>query len=132
MRSLYESSCDSLIRSGTSAVAAFATMDADLDNAQAALQWAQTHDGETAASLAMAIGSHLALTGSGIMGVPPKLIPTDVPLEQLPCGQVSLWELDDQPHEARSLDSCGATVGRPRDCARPGPSRCTGTMCCAG
>ena len=40
MRSLYESSCDSLIRSGTPAVAAFATMDADLDNAQAALQWA--------------------------------------------------------------------------------------------
>jgi hypothetical protein len=65
MRSLYESSCDSLIRSGTSAVAAFAAMDADLDNAQAALQWAQTHDGETAASLAMAIGSHLALTGPG-------------------------------------------------------------------
>jgi predicted ATPase/DNA-binding winged helix-turn-helix (wHTH) protein len=90
MRSLYESSCDSLIRSGTSAVAAFATMDADLDNAQAALQWAQTHDGETAASLAMGIGSHLALTGSNY-GVPQHLIPANVPLEQLPCGLVSLW-----------------------------------------
>ena len=90
MRSLYESSCDSLIRSGTSAVVAFATMDADLDNAQAALQWAQTHDEETAASLAMAIGSHLALTGSSF-GVPQHLIPANVPLEQLPCGQVSLF-----------------------------------------
>ena len=75
MRSLYESSCDSLIRSGASSVAAFAAMDADLDNAQAALQWAQAHDGETAASLAMAIGSHLALTGSGIMGIPPETDP---------------------------------------------------------
>ena len=90
MRSLYESSCDSLIRSGTSAVAAFAAMDADLDNAQAALQWAQTHDEQTAASLTMAIGSHLALTGSG-MAVPQHLIPADLPYEQLPCGQVSLW-----------------------------------------
>ena len=64
MRSLYESACDSLIRSGASAGAAFAAMDADLDNAQAALQWAQTHDEPTAASLTMGIGSHLALTGS--------------------------------------------------------------------
>jgi predicted ATPase/DNA-binding winged helix-turn-helix (wHTH) protein len=90
MRSLYESSCDSLIRCGTSAVAAFAAMDADLDNAQAALQWAQTHDEQTAASLTMGIGTHLALTGSG-MAVPQHLIPADVPYEQLPCGMVSVW-----------------------------------------
>jgi predicted ATPase/DNA-binding winged helix-turn-helix (wHTH) protein len=90
MRSLYESSCDSLIRSGTSAVAAFAAMDADLDNSQAALQWAQSHDELTAASLTMAIGAHLALTGSG-MAVPQHPIPPDLPYEQLPCGQLSLW-----------------------------------------
>ena len=91
MRSLYESTCDSLIRSGTPAVAAFAAMDADLDNAQAALQWAQTHDEQTAQSLTMSIGIHLALTGSDGMAVAQNLIPADLPYEQLPCGQVSLW-----------------------------------------
>ena len=130
MRSLYESSCDSLIRSGTPAVAAFATMDADLDNAQAALQWAQTHDEQTAASLTMGIGIHLALTGSG-MAVPQHLILADLPYERLPCGQVSLWSWTIS--RARPApDSCGARMGRPRDCARPGPRRCTGAMCCAG
>ena len=90
MRSLFEWSCDSLIRNDASSVAAFATMDADLDNALSALQWAQTHDGATAASLMIAIGSHLALTGSSD-GFPPHLIPENVPIEQLPCGLVSLW-----------------------------------------
>jgi predicted ATPase/DNA-binding winged helix-turn-helix (wHTH) protein len=91
MRSLYESSCDSLLRTGTRAEAAFAAMDADLDNARAALKWAQARDQHTAASLTMCIGSHLALTGSGTMSVPRHLIPADAPYERLPCGVVSLW-----------------------------------------
>ena len=90
MRTLFERACDSLIRNDTRAGSAFAAMDADLDNAQAALQWAQTHEEQTAASLTMGIGSHLALTGSG-MAVPQHLIPAGVPYEQLPCGLVSLW-----------------------------------------
>jgi predicted ATPase/DNA-binding winged helix-turn-helix (wHTH) protein len=89
MRSLYESSCDSLIRSSTPG-AAFAAMDADLDNALAALQWAQTRDEQTAASLTMSIGTHLGLSGSG-MASPQHLIAADLPYERLPCGQVSLW-----------------------------------------
>jgi hypothetical protein len=89
MRSLYESTCDSLIRIGTPTVAAFAAMDADLDNAQAALHWAQTHEAETAASLTLAIGAHLALTGSG-MAVRQYPILADLPYERLPCGLVSL------------------------------------------
>jgi predicted ATPase/DNA-binding winged helix-turn-helix (wHTH) protein len=91
MRSLYESSCDSLIRSDMRADAAFTAMDADLDNAQAALKWAQAHDELTAASLALGIGSHLGLTGAGLMGVPKHLIPANLPCEHLPCGPMSIW-----------------------------------------
>src|SRR4029434_387055 len=74
MRTLFETACDSLVRTGMSGEAAFAAMDADLDNAQAALQWAQMRDEQTAASLAIGIGSHLGLTGSATMSVPPHLI----------------------------------------------------------
>ena len=91
MRLQCESSCDSLIRSGTRAEAAFAAMDADLDNARAALKWAQTHDAETAASLTMCIGGHLALVGAGTMSLSRHLSPDDVPCERLPGGVVSLW-----------------------------------------
>jgi hypothetical protein len=66
-------------------------MDADLDNAQAALQWARTRDEQTATSLTMGIGTHLALTGAGTLSLPRHLIPANVPYEQLPCGEVSLW-----------------------------------------
>jgi predicted ATPase len=91
VRALYERSIDSLIRSGTRAEATFAAMDADLDNAQAALQWVRTRDEQTATSLTMGIGTHLALTGAGTLSVPRHLIPANVPYEQLPCGEVSLW-----------------------------------------
>jgi hypothetical protein len=91
MRALYESACDSLIRNGADARASFAAMSADLDNAQAALTWAQTRDEQTAASLMICIGSHLGLTGAGFMGVPPHLIQANVPYEHLPCGLVSIW-----------------------------------------
>ena len=91
MRALFEPTCDSLIRSGVGVQEAFAAMDADLDNAQAALKWAQTHDEQTAASLTMCIGTHLALSGSGITSIPRHLVPASVACEQLPCGVVSLW-----------------------------------------
>jgi hypothetical protein len=91
MRATFEAACDSFFRRRDGGEQTFAAMDADLDNAQAALHWALAHDESTAASLAMGIGSHLALTGTAAMRIPPNLIPANVPYEQLPCGAVALW-----------------------------------------
>jgi predicted ATPase/DNA-binding winged helix-turn-helix (wHTH) protein len=91
LRTAFEASCDSFLRRGDRGEQTFAAMDADLDNAQAALNWAQTRDEQTAASLAMCIGTHLTLTGIPTMSVARYLIPANIPYEQLPCGAVSLW-----------------------------------------
>jgi predicted ATPase/DNA-binding winged helix-turn-helix (wHTH) protein len=91
LRALYESACDSIIRRGTRSDAAFALMNADLDNAQGALVWAREHDAQTAASLLLCIGGYLGLSGSGTLSAPLHLIPADVPYEELPCGVVSVW-----------------------------------------
>jgi predicted ATPase/DNA-binding winged helix-turn-helix (wHTH) protein len=91
MRSLFESACDSLIRRGARAEAAFAAMDAGLDNAQAALKWARTRDEQTAASLMIGIDIHLRLTGAAFLDVQRHVIEVSVPYEQMPCGQLSVW-----------------------------------------
>jgi predicted ATPase/DNA-binding winged helix-turn-helix (wHTH) protein len=91
VRSLFESACDSLIRSATRWDAAFAAMDADLDNAQAALKWAQGRDEQTAASLMIGIDIHVRLTGAAFLDVQRHVIEVNVPYEQLPCGQLSVW-----------------------------------------
>lgn len=90
-RAFFEKTFDSLIRPSSRGEATFAAMDADLDNAHAALNWAQSHDAETAASLTMCIGGLLSLSGAGIIAVPQPLIPANMPFERFPCGQVALW-----------------------------------------
>ncbi len=95
-------------------------------------KWAQTHDEQTAASLTMCIGSHLALSGSGITSIPRHLVPASVSCEQLPCGVVSLWSWTVSRTKTRAAVPDRSGLGRPRDCVCAGTWRRRGVVRGAG